>query len=155
RSASEGTGQPGQLFLQDVARIQEGTEPGEYDRYNMRRLVSMTANIQGEDLGRVAGHLSRALAEAGEPPRGLSVEVRGQVVPMKQMFGGLAGDVRFPSGTPWGNGDDWLRFAREFFLGLTGGLVLAVVTIFMLLAAYFQSLRLALVVVLTTPAVVA
>ena len=28
--------------------------PGEYDRYNMKRLVSMTANIEGEDLGRVA-----------------------------------------------------------------------------------------------------
>ena len=28
--------------------------PGEYDRYNMRRLVSLTANIEGEDLGRVA-----------------------------------------------------------------------------------------------------
>ena len=85
-------GQQGkQLFLQDVARIQVGTEPGEYDRYNMRRLVSMTANIQGEDLGRVAGHIAAALKEAGEPPRDVSVEVRGQVVPMKQMFGGLAG----------------------------------------------------------------
>jgi multidrug efflux pump subunit AcrB len=81
--------QKGQLFLQDVARIEEGTEPGEYDRYNMRRLVSMTANIQGEDLGRVASHISRALEEAGEPPSGLSVEVRGQVTPH-------AADVRRP-----------------------------------------------------------
>ena len=48
----------------------EGTEPGEYDRYNMRRLVSMTANIQGEDLGRVADHIAAALEEAGEPPPG-------------------------------------------------------------------------------------
>jgi multidrug efflux pump subunit AcrB len=146
---------PGQLFLQDVARIQEGTEPGEYDRYNMKRLVSMTANIEGEDLGRVAGHIARALAEAGEPPRGITVEVRGQVVPMQQMFGGLAGGVRLPTGTPWSNGSDWLRFAREFFQGLTLGLSLAVVAIVLLLTAYFQSLRLALVVVLTAPAVVA
>jgi multidrug efflux pump subunit AcrB len=73
---------------------------------------------------------------------------------MQQMFGGLAGDVRFPSGTPWNNWNDWLRFAREFFQGLTGGLVLAVVAIFLLLTAYFQSIRLALVVVLTAPAVI-
>ena len=33
--------------------------PGEYDRYNMQRLVSLTANIEGEDLGRVAGQRRR------------------------------------------------------------------------------------------------
>jgi multidrug efflux pump subunit AcrB len=100
--------------------------PGEYDRYNMRRLVSLTANIEGEDLGRVAGHLERALKAAGKPPRDTRVEVRGQVVPMQQMFRGLA-----------------------------VGLALAVVVIFLLLAAYFQSLRLALVVILAAPAVIA
>src|SRR5262249_49840573 len=74
-----GPGRRGHLFLQDGARIQEGTEPGEYDRYNMRRLVSMTANIEGADLGRVARDLARALREAGEPPQDVKVEVRGQV----------------------------------------------------------------------------
>jgi multidrug efflux pump subunit AcrB len=128
-------GQQGPLYLQDVASVRSGTEPGEYDRYNMRRLVSLTANIQGEDLGRVAGHIERALQEAGEPPRGAAVDVRGQVVPMREMFGGLAGG--------------------KFSEGLTLGLGLAVVVIYLLLAAYFQSLRLALVVVLTAPAVVA
>jgi multidrug efflux pump subunit AcrB len=54
---------------------------------------------------------------------------------MRQMFGGLAGG-------PLGE-------------GLTGGLVLAVVVILLLLTAYFQSVRLALVVVSTAPAVVA
>src|SRR5207247_2317742 len=39
--------------------------------------------------------------------------------------------------------------------GLTGGLILAVVVILLLLTAYFQSVRLALVVVSTTPAVIA
>jgi multidrug efflux pump subunit AcrB len=147
--------QQGQLFLQDVARIREGTVPGEYDRYNMKRLLSLTANIEGEDLGRVAGHVARALEAAGAPPRGVSVEVRGQIEPMREMFGGLTGNVRFPSGTPWTDWDDWLRFARAFFTGLTGGLLLAVAAIFLLLAAYFQSLRLALIVILTAPAVVA
>jgi multidrug efflux pump subunit AcrB len=125
----------GQLFLQDVARVQEGTEPGEYDRYNMKRLVSLTANIEGEDLGRVSQRISRAIAAAGEPPRGTSVDVRGQIVPMQQMFGALAGG--------------------KLFEGLTAGLGLAVVVIFLLLAGYFQSLRLALAVVLTAPAVIA
>jgi multidrug efflux pump subunit AcrB len=125
----------GQLFLQDVARIHEGVEPGEYDRYNMKRLVSITANVQGEDLGRVANRLRQALAAAGDPPAGVEVDVRGQVVPMQQMFGALAG------GNP--------------FEGLTAGLGMAVLVIFLLLAAYFQSMRLALVVLFTAPAVLA
>jgi multidrug efflux pump subunit AcrB len=127
--------QSGQLFLQDVARIREGTKPGEYDRYNMKRLVSFTANIEKEDLGRVAKHIRKALEAAGERPRGVELDVRGQVVPMQQMFGALAGG--------------------QVFEGLTAGLGLAVIVIFLLLAAYFQSLRLALVVMLTAPAVIA
>jgi hypothetical protein len=34
---------------------------GEYDRYNMQRLVSMTGNIEGEDLGRVSAHIAAAI----------------------------------------------------------------------------------------------
>jgi multidrug efflux pump subunit AcrB len=116
----------GQLLLRDVADLTDGKMPGEYDRYNMRRVVSMIANVRGEDLGRVAGRIDRAVAAAGEPPRGAAVTVRGQVVPMRQMFNGLA-----------------------------VGLALAVVAILLLLTANFQSPRLALAVVSTVPAVVA
>src|SRR5262249_9542914 len=78
------------LRLRDIASVRRGRMPGEYDRYNMRRVVSMTANIEGEDLGRVADKVERAVKEAGEPPRGARVEVRGQVTPMQQMFRDLA-----------------------------------------------------------------
>src|SRR5207248_7770472 len=95
----------------------------------------MTANIEGEDLGRVAGHIAGALKAAGEPPRGVQVDVRGQIVPLQQMFGGLAGG--------------------KWYEGLTLGLGMAVVVIFLLLTAYFQSVRLALVSVAAVPAVIA
>jgi multidrug efflux pump subunit AcrB len=116
----------GPLLLRDVAQVVESTMPGEYDRYNMRRVVSMTANVEGEDLGRVAKRIDAAIKAAGDPPRGVTVDVRGQVVPLRQMFAGL-----------------------------TVGLVMAVVVIFLLLTAYFQSVRLALVAVTTVPAVLA
>jgi multidrug efflux pump subunit AcrB len=116
----------GQILLRDMAQIRPGTMPGEYDRYNMTRLVSMTANIEGEDLGRVARRIAQALQDAGQPPRGVLVELRGQVVPMQEMFSGLA-----------------------------LGLALAVIAIFLLLTAYFQSVRLALVSVSAVPAVIA
>src|SRR5262249_26615646 len=79
------------LRVEDVAQVRQGSMPGEIDRYNMKRMVSLTANIIGEDLGKVAKRIDEALKAAGEPPRGAVVEVRGQVVPMRQMFGGLAG----------------------------------------------------------------
>jgi multidrug efflux pump subunit AcrB len=145
----------GPILLRDMTQIRTGSMPGEYDRYNMTRLVSVTANIEGEDLGRVAGHMSEALRAAGEPPRGVVVEVRGQVVPMHAMFGGLGGGIEPPAGTPWGNWPGWSKFAGEFFAGLTGGLILSVVAIFLLLTAYFQSVRLALVSVSAIPAVIA
>jgi multidrug efflux pump subunit AcrB len=123
------------LLLRDVARVSPQKVVGEYDRYNMRRLVSMTANLEGEDLGHAAAHVRQALAAAGEPPRGVTVDVRGQIGPMQQMFGGLAGG--------------------KIYEGLTLGLGLAVVVIFLLLTAYFQSLRLAIVSVAAVPAVIA
>ncbi len=121
RSSSDGP----PLRVRDVGTVRGGTMPGEYDRYNMRRLVTLTANMEGEDLGRVANQIDRALKEVGDPPRGTEIDIRGQVVPLRQIFGELA-----------------------------LGLGLAVVVIFLLLTAYFQSLRLALLVVLTAPAVI-
>jgi len=114
----------GQLLLRDVAKVREGTTPGEYDRINLRRMVSMTANMAGSDLGRVGADVRSAIERAGTPPRGVRVEVRGQVEQMRLMFNGLA-----------------------------TGLVLAVVAIFLLLTAYFQSPKLALVAVAAVPAV--
>jgi multidrug efflux pump subunit AcrB len=123
-----------QILVEDVAQVRPGTMPAEIDRFNMKRMVSLTANIEGEDLGNVAKHIDAALRAAGEPPRGAIVEVRGQVFPMRQMFGSLGGG--------------------KIYQGLTGGLIMAVAVILLLLTAYFQSIRLALVVVSTAPAVI-
>ena len=70
--------------------------------------------------------IQQAIAAAGDPPKGSTVEVRGQIPPMQEMLRGLG-----------------------------VGLVLAVVVIFLLLAANFQSWKLAIVTVSTAPAVVA
>jgi multidrug efflux pump subunit AcrB len=112
------------ILMRDVARIHRGTIQGEYDRYNLQRTFSITANIFGEDLGRVAKAVQKAVKDAGTPPRGVTVAVRGQVSTMEQIFGGLG-----------------------------SGLIVTVVAIFLLLAANFQSWKLAFVVVSTVPAV--
>src|SRR5476649_2466033 len=99
-------------LLGDVARIENSTIVGEYDRVNGQRMVTLTANVFGEDLGRIVGRVDQAIGRAGEAPRGAAVTVRGQIGAM-----------------------------RETFTNITAGLVVAVVVIFLLLAANFQSLR--------------
>ncbi len=116
----------GQIHIGDVAELRPGTMPGQFDRYNMRRQITLAANIAGADLATVSREVSKALARAGKPPSGVQVEIRGQIPPMQQMQSGLA-----------------------------IGLGLAVVAVFLLLTANFQSLRLALVTISTAPAVVA
>ncbi len=116
----------GAVLVRDVATVSRGTMPGEIDRYNMKRQVSIAANITGTDLGSISEQVAAALKRAGAPPRGVKVEVRGQIPPLRDMLSGLA-----------------------------TGLGLAIVVIFLLLSANFQSLRLSLVTVSTAPAVVA
>ena len=74
------------LMLRDVARVGVGTMPGEYDRTSMQRYLSITANVEGEDLGRASKQIEEALRQAGQPPKGVHVESRGQVAPMDEMF---------------------------------------------------------------------
>ena len=78
------------LMVRDVARVGQGTMPGEIDRTSSQRYVSITANVEGEDLGRAARQIEQAIAAAGEPPRGVRVAMRGQVAPMNEMFRALA-----------------------------------------------------------------
>ncbi len=114
------------ILLRSLAKVTKGTTPGQYARFNMQRLVTVTANIEGADLGSVARQVADAIEAAGAPPPRVSVALRGQVVPMQEMLGGLQ-----------------------------NGLLLAIVIIVLLLMANFQSAKLALIVASTTPAAIA
>jgi multidrug efflux pump subunit AcrB len=98
--------------------------PGQYDRNTMQRYLSLTANVEGEDLGRAARQINDAIEAAGQPPKGVRVDIRGQITPMQEMFSSMA-----------------------------VGLIIAVVTIMVMLTAYFESPRLALAAVSAVPGV--
>ena len=119
---ANGTGRP---LVSDVATVDYGTTPGEVDRYNMQRVVSFTANVHGEPLGRVVTEIRQAIARSGAPPRGITVNNRGQVPAFE-----------------------------ETLAGLRSGLLLSILVIFLLLTANFQSVRLALAVISPVPAVI-
>ncbi len=118
---ADGGGHP---LVRDLAKVGLGTTLGEVDRYNMQRVVGLTANIHGVPLGKAAKLVRAAIARAGTPSRGVSVFVRGQIPPFEETLRGLA-----------------------------TGLLLSIVVVFLLLAAYFQSFRMALAVVSAAPAV--
>jgi multidrug efflux pump subunit AcrB len=113
-------------LLGDVATVSQATAIGEYNRYNQQRMITLTANVHGQDLGTASQEVFAAVSRAGDPPGGVTVAVRGQIAPMQQTLDGLR-----------------------------SGLGLAIIAIFLLLAAYFQSFKVALIVVGTIPAVLA
>ncbi len=76
-------------LIGDVAKVEYGTTNGEYDRYNMMRMVSLTANIAGKDLGTVGKAVQDAVKRAGNPPAGVFPEVKGQVPLLADTFNHL------------------------------------------------------------------
>ncbi len=77
------------LMIRDVATVRRGVRPGEVDRDMSQRYVLLTANVEGEDMGRASGQVQQALDAVGEPPRGVRVEPMGQLPPMNEMFESL------------------------------------------------------------------
>jgi len=116
----------GKIGLRDVANVTETKLPGEYDRYNSQRSITLGANVYGETLGQAAKRIDQAIKNTGAPPQRVTVAVRGQITTMQDLFDGLQ-----------------------------TGLLIAIVVILLLLSANFQSFRLSLTVVLTLPAVLA
>jgi multidrug efflux pump subunit AcrB len=83
-------------MVRDVATVKQGVRPGELDRDMSQRYLTLVANVEGEDMGRASRQVARAIATAGEPPRGVRVEPMGQLPPMIEMFKALEPGWRLP-----------------------------------------------------------
>jgi multidrug efflux pump subunit AcrB len=110
-------------LLRNVGRVSDGSVIGEYARYNSQRLVSVTANLFNTDLGSAAAAVKETISKLGMPPARVTIAVRGQFQPLTQVLSGL-----------------------EMGLGI------AILAMFLMLAANFQSLRLSLAVISVLPA---
>jgi multidrug efflux pump subunit AcrB len=113
-----------QPLLGQVAKLQYGTMPETIERFSGQRIVSVTANLHGIPLGRAQKRIEAALKDIAPPAKGSTVVVRGQIPALE-----------------------------ETSSGLRTGLLLAIVAIFLLLMANFQSLRLPLAILSTIPGV--
>lgn len=110
--------------LSDVATILPDTTYGENDNIGAMPMLSVTANLNQKDLGTAATDVQSALTSLGELPRGLSVDLIG----MSQTL-------------------------TDTLDSLQNGLVVAIVVIFLMLAANFQSFKVSGIVLATVPAV--
>ncbi len=116
-------------MVRDVLKdgtVHTSVRPGEFDRDMSQRFVTVVANVEGEDMGRAAAQVRQAVKEAGVPPRGVRVEEQAQLPKMTEMFEALA-----------------------------LGLGVSVFVILVLLTAYFQSPRLAVISIGAVPGVLA
>lgn len=112
-------------ILSDVATITPGKGYGESYNKGTMGYTSVVANIHQTDLGRAQADVEKAIAELGEIPKGLNVEVSGMIPVLDEAQGSLA-----------------------------SGLLIAIAVIFLLLAANFQSFKLSAVILSTIPAVI-
>jgi multidrug efflux pump subunit AcrB len=111
-------------LVSDVAEVTPGQTMGQIDHLNNQRSFNVVANIEGSDYGRAARDVEQAIASLGAPPIGVTVENRGQLAQMLQTLAGLR-----------------------------SGLLLSIVVVVLVLAANFESVRDALAVLSTIPAV--
>ena len=112
--------------LEDVAAIRRVTAPAQINRKGPNRYVTVVANVYGKDLGTASRAVRQAIRDAGEPPRGTTVWTEGT-----------------------------LQLLDETLDSLLAGLGVAIVAIFLMLSAYYQSFKVPLVILSVLPAVIA
>jgi multidrug efflux pump subunit AcrB len=110
--------------LGDIADIKPDTTYGENDNLGALPFFSVTANLNKKDLGTATNDVKKAIQSLGELPRGLTIETKG----LSEVLSGTLDSLQT-------------------------GLITAIVVIFLMLAANFQSFKVSLVVLSTIPAV--
>jgi multidrug efflux pump subunit AcrB len=111
--------------LSDVATIKPDTAYGENDNLGALPVLSVTANLDNKDLGTASKDVQKAITSLGEIPRGLTIELIG----MSQTL-------------------------TDTLSSLQSGLFVAIIVIFLMLAANFQSFRVSAIVLAAVPAVI-
>lgn len=114
------------IYLRDIAELKKGTSIGEYDRINQQRFITITANVFKKDLANAIKDVNETIRRSGDLPQGVKVYLRGQSAVLEQTTSELS-----------------------------IGLLLAVVVIWLMLTAYFQSFRLSLAILSVFPGVLA
>jgi len=119
--------QPRPQLLTNLATITPNVRPGVISHYNVQPVLDVLAAADGADLWSVASAIERIVDEVRPTlPRGTSITIRGQAETM-----------------------------RSSFTALAGGMVLAVVLVYLLMAVNFQSWLDPLIILMALPGAMA
>jgi CzcA family heavy metal efflux pump len=113
-------------LLSNLATIKRTVTPAVINHYSVQRVVDVNAAVNGRDLGGAAADVRKAIADLGQLPAGTKVTVRGQSEAM-----------------------------RESFTTLGQALILAVILVYLLMVANFQSWLEPFIILLAVPGALA
>lgn len=113
-------------ILEDLATVSMDTTVGEVDDVGALPILNVTANLNHMDLGTATRDVTKAVDNIGQLPRGLTMSVMGESPVL-----------------------------TDTLSSLQSGLLVAIIVIFLMLTANFQSMKVSLVVLCTVPAVLA
>jgi multidrug efflux pump subunit AcrB len=108
--ASAATTPPQPQLLGNLATVSHAWDPAVIAHYTVQRVVDVDCGVSGRDLGAVTSAVQREIGHLGKLPPGTQVVVRGQSQAM-----------------------------RTSFVTLAEGLVLAIILVYLLMVANFQS----------------
>jgi multidrug efflux pump subunit AcrB len=117
---------PPSQILGNVASITHGVDPSVIAHYTVQRVIDLDAGVAGRDLGSATAAMRGAIARLGKLPPGTQIAIRGQTQAMEQSFGTL-----------------------EL------GIILAIVLVYLLMAANFQSWLEPFVIIVAVPGALA
>ncbi|WP_316745976.1 efflux RND transporter permease subunit [Pedobacter gandavensis] len=124
RSLPLKSGQP-RPVLEDVATLEMVKLPAQVNREGPNRYVTVLANMHDADLGAASKAVADVLKKVGDAPRGVIVSSEGM-----------------------------MPLLEETLSGLQTGLAVAIVVIFLMLTAYYQSFALSGLILAVVPAVI-
>lgn len=110
--------------LEDIATLTLEKQPAQVNRQGPNRYVTVLANIYRSDLGNASAVVKKAIADAGNPPRGTIIKTEGL-----------------------------MQLLDQTLSALKTGLMVAVIVIFLMLAAYYQSFAISALILSVVPAV--
>jgi CzcA family heavy metal efflux pump len=116
-----GTTSPAQL-LGNVATITHSVDPLIISHYTVQRVIDVNCGVSGRDLGSVSSAVQDAINRLGKLPPGTAITIRGQSQAMRESFGTLE-----------------------------AGLILAVILVYLLMVANFQSWLEPLIIIMAVP----
>jgi len=96
--------------LSNFASLQRISAPSEINHYTVQRVLDVMAGVEGRDLGGVVGDIQKQVQALGQLPPGMKIRIRGQFEVMVEAFANLA-----------------------------GGLIIAIILVYLLMAVLYQS----------------